>query len=120
MDPVLGRKVLDHVTAHREQFDMSEWGYNDPECGTKACLAGWTLLLNGYTIDGNDDFRDSAGELAYHLPEVAHELLKLTDAERWGTDEDVHGLFTERDDDDGDTAIARFRALVEAAEMAQP
>ena len=115
MDPVLGRKVLDHVTAHREQFDMRDWGYNDPECGTKACLAGWTLLLNGYTIDGNDDFRDTEGRLAY-VPATAAELLKLTEDEHYGTFE-KSTLFGESDDD---AAIARFRALVEAAEQRTP
>ena len=112
MDPVLGRKVLDHVTAHREQFDMKDWGRITPTCGTSACLAGWTLLLHGHTVDEAGVFRDSAG-CRVGVPTTAAELLKLTDEERWGADPANPGLFSEFDDD---VAIARFRALVEAAE----
>ena len=36
MNTELGRRILDHITAHRDQFDMGIWGRFDPECGTAA------------------------------------------------------------------------------------
>jgi hypothetical protein len=51
------KQVRDHVVAHPDQHDQGEWfidinGYEKPcvigsECGTAACVAGWTVLLNG-------------------------------------------------------------------------
>lgn len=37
-----------YVTEHPEQHDQSTWLAVDTPCGTVACLAGWTCLLNGY------------------------------------------------------------------------
>lgn len=46
----LGCKVLQHVVVeHPEQHDNSFWVSGSPAtdlCGTIACLAGWTVLLN--------------------------------------------------------------------------
>lgn len=52
----LAQAVLDHVTKHPERHYQGSWArdrveiYNSNptynECGTQACLAGWTVLLN--------------------------------------------------------------------------
>jgi len=38
-------RVADVISKHPEQFDMGKW-----ECGTTACLAGWSLRLIGKRI----------------------------------------------------------------------
>lgn len=111
----LGRRVLDQVDAHPEQFDMAEWGYKSPVCGTVACLAGRALLLSGYTLDKDGHFWSPDGNRKVLPGEEAHWLLGLTDSERW-SDNDEPSLFS---DMDRDRAIARFRAMVEAAESAK-
>lgn len=52
----LAQAVLDHVTKYPERHRQSSWvtgnggaDYLNPEvkgCGTRACLAGWAVLLN--------------------------------------------------------------------------
>lgn len=58
----LAQAVLDHVTKHPERHYQSNWvrdrvqifdsnpSYN--ECGTQACLAGWTVLLSSSATQG--------------------------------------------------------------------
>lgn len=58
----LAQAVLDHVTKHPERHYQGNWArdrveifssnpaYN--ECGTQACLAGWTVLLNSSMAKG--------------------------------------------------------------------
>lgn len=109
----LGRKVLDHVTTHPEQFNMGVWGERGP-CGTAACLAGWTMLLSGYKLDKLDRFIRpdyTMVGLGDHTQE-ASDLLGITD-EEWAA-QDGH-LFAEKP---AEQAIAQFRALVEASEAA--
>lgn len=116
MDAVLGRKVLDHVVAHRDQFDMGSWGYTNSVCGTSACLAGWAMLLSGYTLDENDDtFHRPDGVRVRDEGSEAQQLLGLTDTERYGQGDIDESLFTL----DEDEAISCFRALVETAEAAE-
>lgn len=117
MNTELGRKVLDHVTAHRDQFDMRKWGEGNEACGTTACLAGWAMLLSGYSLRDWDIFVRPDGSFVprgYRNDEGAA-LLELSEAERYG-DVGQHTLFGEPDDD---KAIERFRALLEAAEAGQ-
>jgi hypothetical protein len=111
----LGRRVLEHVTTHRSHFDMGIWGLWDPECGTTACLAGWAMLLSGYRVNAQEDFIRPDGSAVRPGIEgdEAAGLLDLSYVERYGSDEDECSLFTAPDED---TAIERFRALVEAAE----
>jgi hypothetical protein len=111
MDARLGRKVLTHVEAHREHLNMSDWGRETP-CGTVACLAGWTLLMSGCTVDAEGLFRYPAGRLVGSVRYTARDLLVLTDDEYWPDEADC-SLFCPQPEDE---AIARFRALVEAAE----
>lgn len=124
MDAVLGRKVLDHVIEHREQFDMGTWGHpGEGGCGTAACLAGWTLLLSGgYRLADRERFESLDGKPlpVRQVPHTARRLLDLTDEEF--SSPDPGGVYDEIDLFDDcqteDEAIARLRALVEAAEAA--
>jgi len=43
----LFRKVMEHVTAHPEELDLDVW-IAHRTCGTRGCIAGWTVLLSGY------------------------------------------------------------------------
>lgn len=71
----LAQAVLDHVTKHPEKHKQSTWvvggtaeDYYDPkinECGTTACLAGWTVLLNA--PDGVTRAEDARVRIAEEL-----------------------------------------------------
>jgi hypothetical protein len=116
MKAELGRRVLDHVTAHRDQFRMRMWGTPGLHgCGTRACLGGWALLLCGYRLEDKNEFiRPDGTEVPpAHVGREAAYLLRLTSAEQFGPDDDLCSLFGEMNDD---AAIERFRLLVEAAE----
>jgi hypothetical protein len=43
----LAYRVLDHIDANPEQWDQQVWIERRDDCGTAACLAGWTVLLAG-------------------------------------------------------------------------
>ena len=114
MNAELGRKVLDHVTAHRDQFDMMTWGEGNEACGTTACLAGWAMLLSGYRIRDWDTFVRPDGSFVPrgHRGTEGAVLLELSEAERYGS----IGQYTLFGEPDEDRAIERLRVLVEAAE----
>jgi len=42
----LAYRVLDHIDADPESWDQADWGRNTG-CGTRACFAGWAVLLAG-------------------------------------------------------------------------
>jgi hypothetical protein len=116
MKAELGRQVLDHVTGHRDQLNMLIWGEPAaPDCGTAACLGGWTLLLSGYGLLGPNEFTRPDGTAvppALVGSEAAY-LLRLTTDEHYGAPGVGSTLFGETDPD---RAIARFRVIVERAE----
>jgi hypothetical protein len=115
----LGRKVLDHVTAHRDQFNMLIWAEPaTPDCGTAACLGGWTLLLSGYGLLGPNDFTrpDGTALLPECIGSEAASVLGLTDDEHYGPPGVNSTLFGETDPE---RAIARFRVIVERAEQSR-
>jgi hypothetical protein len=82
--------VLDHIEKNPDMHDQGRWIYPGrhfpvslsvqdmrPECGTTACYAGWTVLLDGLTLDGS-----LVPALEYdHLSSVAADLLGLTQQE---------------------------------------
>lgn len=116
MNAELGRLVLDHVTAHREQLNMGVWGELDSTpCGTSACLAGWTLIFSGWELVEDDTFRKLSDGYETDRPDVladeARKLLNLSDDEFWRED-DLWCLFNVRDD----IAVEWLRELVEKAE----
>jgi hypothetical protein len=112
VNAALGSRVLNHLTWHRDQLDTSGWAWHDRERGTIASLAGWTLLLAGYTLPRRGQYQRPDGTVVSwdEAAEEAARLLGLTGAERYGRDCPLFG-----EPDEG-KAIARLRALVIAAE----
>lgn len=45
MNKILLKKVANHIKKHPEQLSMVDW-VSDTDCGTTACIAGWTCLLS--------------------------------------------------------------------------
>jgi hypothetical protein len=112
VNAALGRRVLNHLTWHRDQLDTSGWGWHDCERGTIASVAGWALLLSGYTLPQRGQYQRPDGTVVgwHQAADEAAGLLGLTGAEQYGGDCPLFG-----EPDEG-KAIARLRALVEAAE----
>ena len=44
LDPQLPEKILHQITTHPETWNQEDW-HN--ACGTKHCIAGWTIALSG-------------------------------------------------------------------------
>lgn len=96
-------EVLDYIEAHPDKHDQSYWvnrmdGLVTPElalgdCGTTACVAGWTVLLAGRSIVRYDRIVEdapveyfSATEIERDLnsvPNMAVVLLGLDEDEEW-------------------------------------
>lgn len=96
------RKELEHITAHRDEWRQSTWLERSPTsaCGTVGCLAGNTALHAGYEFVW--DNRNWAAFVettdgARPIPEVAQELLGLTDeqaSDLFWTGNKLHDLWT--------------------------
>lgn len=41
----LRQLVLDQLTTYPESHNQRDWGRNDIDCGTVACVAGWAMLF---------------------------------------------------------------------------
>lgn len=77
----LAQAVLDHVTKHPERHYQATWArdreqifnsnpeYN--ECGTQACLAGWTVLLNS-SMERGKGTEELRAEVAEELGVYRH------------------------------------------------
>lgn len=110
--------VLEHVLAHRNQHSQSAYGYrdpSDPECGTVACLAGWTVLLFSPVGDVTwdpDGYLHGVlipGTVRRGDPSIAAQrLLGLTSVE-------AITLFWDMDED---RAIGRLQQLIDDARAA--
>jgi hypothetical protein len=90
----LAYKVLDAALAHEGHFDMAAWGdtatgrpasiadLTSPNCGTVACLAGWTVAMAGHSVDSGADLYDASGNsLGRKADDLAAELLGITEQE---------------------------------------
>jgi hypothetical protein len=129
MDTELARRVLAAIEDDAA-FDMGWWievpagetfsagavVSRTSMCGTKACIAGRTLLEAGYTYSPHDALwhRPDGGVLpAAGVAAEALRLLRLTPAERAAGDAEHGPLFYDiRPEPE---VRERFRALVEAA-----
>ena len=112
----LGEIVLDHLIHHPEQHDQDIFGYRD-ECGTRGCVAGWTILF-AQLSEGLEIQWGSGGMgvlSTVRMPgvgewldpfEAAQKLLGLDDA-------DAAALFYYRQDEPD--ARAYLRRLLDAA-----
>lgn len=81
-------KVLDHLTAHPEEWNQTSWVRSYPACGTTACLAGTTVQMAGHDIDWSHGFeRERDGSVTASvttdgrsIDQLAQELLGLDDS----------------------------------------
>jgi hypothetical protein len=71
VNAALGRRVLNHLTWHPGQLDMSGWAWHDRERGTIASMAGWALLLSGYTLPQRGQYQRADGTAVRALVEAA-------------------------------------------------
>ncbi len=110
----LGRKVLDYVTEHPKQFNMSTYGQTW-SCGTVACLAGHAMLLAGYEMNRGGTYYRPDGSVVECESGEAAALLGLSEEERFPPDEFT--IFSGHLSNN--TAINRFREIVEKAEANQ-
>lgn len=99
----LAYRVLDHIDAHPERHDQSDFvrsAVNTPSitadrmpCGTTACFAGWTVLLSGHEIDLRRFMpRADVGDGLIEVDDVAARLLGIGES---GLDGHAHRLFYE-------------------------
>lgn len=114
MDAELGRKILDHISAHPDQHHQWVWGKPDDVCGTAACIAGWALIFSGWELTGPAEFTAPDGETlpGWRIQDMARTLLDLDDDEFY--DDDGATLFDAHLD--GGEARDWLVALVGAAE----
>lgn len=98
----LAQRVLDQVLFHPELHDQNTWAESIPErlrtapitaalleeCGTRACIAGWTCILDegtevqidegGYPYLEDKTFAEHATELLGLTTQQAHEIFYET------------------------------------------
>lgn len=48
----LAKRVSAHIHAHPDQHRQGDW-YQETDCGTAACIAGWTAVLDGAELAKN-------------------------------------------------------------------
>lgn len=80
-------KVLEHLTAHPEEWAQASWVRYYPGCGTTACLAGTTVVMAGYEIDWHRGHEKGTGGAVVAsrttdgqlIDQLAQELLGLDD-----------------------------------------
>lgn len=75
------RKVRDKILAEPDQFEMSQWftqstGWKIPNCGTAACIAGWTIAVSNRK-------KPSEFLTARNIQDTALELLGIEDQDGW-------------------------------------
>jgi hypothetical protein len=80
--------VMNFIEAHPEMHAQEIWGATS-SCGTTACFAGWTALLNGYHLDARDNFRRDTDGQVVSPADVAQRILGLSYEQAgymfWGT-----------------------------------
>lgn len=75
---VTAEELKECLRQHPSEFSMGTWGCKT-ECGTTACIAGWTLILAGYEIvpESNMSSRFVGNEIVEDIPSKAAELLGI-------------------------------------------
>lgn len=110
------RALLTHVEDNSHLFDTTTYAEARPS-GIAADLAGRALLLNGWTLAGDDAFLSPDGTRELERPsdieDEAQAILGLSDDETWDGS-DLDKLF----DLPAGMAVERLRVLTEKAEAA--
>jgi hypothetical protein len=73
----LAYRVLDHIDAHPEEWDQTDW-----QCGTSACFAGWAIRFSGGVMDNDIDGTVVAGPaelIGMVADSAALKVLRITD-----------------------------------------
>lgn len=109
------RELLTFTEGNPHLLDTTTYGQGRPSGEVAADLAGRTLLLDGWTLAGDDAFLSSDGLREISRPkdieDEAQALLGLTDDELWGG-----GDFDKLFDLPAGMAVERLRVLTEEAE----
>lgn len=109
MNITLAQRVLDQIDAHPELHSQSSFKSNT-ECGTRHCIAGWTLELADTHYHWEswqcDAVREDGKEV--EIDTEAAELLGIPP-------EEAYQLFYDFEDEH---AIATFRKMVQDARIA--
>ena len=110
------RELLTHVEDNPAQLDLTTYGEQDRACGIVADLAGWTLILRGWTLVADKTFKSPDGEREIcgwqDIEREACAALGLSEDDLWGGS-DIAPLFGITDPDE---ALSRLRELTETAE----
>ncbi len=77
------QRVVEHIEANPDELDMGQWAplrvFWDEPCNTTCCIAGHTLLLNGFVPVGNGvEFTPPGEHRAVNVRDTAAEILGLT------------------------------------------
>jgi hypothetical protein len=76
----LMEKVRDKIRENPDRHDQNSWAVRMP-CGTTYCIAGWTAVLSGATIDWDSDeehaYADTVNNGAEAICEYAQDQLGL-------------------------------------------
>lgn len=73
--------AIDHAVAYPEEFDMGTWGRSG-SCGTVACLAGTTALLDGWQfLYASESGRIRKNGVERYVQSVAMDVLGLDTSE---------------------------------------
>lgn len=98
------RKVREKITESPGEHYQAVWGRKN-ECGTTHCIAGWAAVLNGASVDWENDGdgwweADTVNDGAESIERYAKEALGLT----W---EEANIFYASRDE-----ALQRLDALI--------
>jgi hypothetical protein len=71
-------RVMDFIDKNPDRHYQGVWGLKN-QCGTTACFAGWTVLMNGGSIQSANIFLDKDGKPIDSVGRYAAEILGLND-----------------------------------------
>lgn len=89
---VAEQQLAGHPAHDTPMWNQSHWGHLS-HCGTTACLAGWHLLRNGYTLDGSV-YRDKTGQTvsATHVTTRDYDLDLLRAGKLFSPSQSIEGM----------------------------
>lgn len=89
-------KLIETLQTYPEFYDQSKFGYrkkiftghyegpdSETKCGTRACLAGYVVMMEGYSLlfdhDAHTTFNCHRGEQKFNIEELATRILGLAE-----------------------------------------